>query len=72
MTAQEGSQGPKVSGAETGMEALVLLEEDEVGWDAADLQSVKQKAKAVPRMLLPPALMASQHSQKTSLIVLSE
>ena len=65
MAGQEGSQGPKVLRAETSAEALVLLEEDEIGWDAADLHSVKQKAEAVPGMPLPPALMDSQHSQKT-------
>ncbi|CAK0761581.1 hypothetical protein CVIRNUC_002874 [Coccomyxa viridis] len=46
---QVGSLGPEASRAKTGAEALVLLEEDEAGWDAADLHSVQQKAKAVPQ-----------------------
>ena len=54
---QVGSQGPNASRTETGAEALVMLEENEVGWDAADLQSVKQKIAAVPRTPLPLALM---------------
>ena len=57
MAGQEGSQGPKDPKAEAGVEALVLLEEDAVGWDAADLHSVKQKANGVPGMHLPLTLV---------------
>ena len=60
---QVGSLGPEASRATTGAEALVLLEENEAGWDAADLHSVQQKAKAVPRTPLPLALMYSQELQ---------
>ena len=60
---QVGSLGPEASRAKTGAEALVLLEEDEAGWDAADLHSVQQKAKAVPRTPLPLALTYSQQLQ---------
>ena len=59
MAGQEGSQGPKASRAGIAPEALVMLEEDEIGWDAADLHSVQQKAKAMPRMPLPLALTDS-------------
>ena len=59
MAGQKGSLGPQALRAEIGAGALVLLEEDEVGWDAADLHSVQQKAKAVPRMPLPLALTDS-------------